>query len=80
MRRRELRFFVAMAAVCFAAMLPVLGRAAGAADEVFAAMRVDKVVPPRPAANLVLRAIDGTPIRLADFKGKIVVVGFLMAN
>jgi len=80
MRRRELRFFVAMAAVCFAAMLPVLGSAAGAADEAFAAMRVDKVVPPRPAANLVLQAIDGAPIRLADFKGKVLIVGFLMTN
>lgn len=76
----EVRFFVAMLAIHGAVMLPVPGRAAGAADNAFAAMRVDKVVPPRPAANLVLRAIDGTPIRLADFKGRVVVVGFLMTN
>jgi len=67
-------------AICITAMLPVPGRAARAANDAFAAMRVDPVVPPRPAANLVLQAIDGAPIRLADFKGKVLIVGFLMTN
>ncbi len=76
---REVRFLVAMIAIS-AVMLPAPGRAASAADDAFAAMRVEPVVPPRPAANLVLRATDGTPIRLADFKGKVVVIGFLLTN
>lgn len=77
---REVRFIVAIIAMFGAVMLPISGRAAGAADAAFAAMRVEPVVPPRPAANIVLRATDGTPIRLADFKDKVVVVAFLMTN
>lgn len=81
---REMRVFVAMygALMIPAAglMLPSAAGAAELADDAFAAMRVDPVVPPLPGAHLVLRAIDGTTIRLADFKGKVVVVGFLLTN
>lgn len=80
---REIRFFVAM--LGFASTFPEPASAAavkapGATGDPFAAMRVDPVVPPLPAAHLVLRATDGTSIQLADFKGKVVVVGFLLTN
>jgi cytochrome oxidase Cu insertion factor (SCO1/SenC/PrrC family) len=75
---REIRFFLAMFGC--ALTLPAPLRAAGAVDDAFAMMRVDPVVPPVPAAHLVLRATDGTSIRLADFKGKVVVIGFLLTN
>lgn len=77
---REVRVLVAMIAVVGAVMLPVRGRAASAADDAFAAMRVERVVPPRSIADLMLQATDGKPIRLADFKGKVVVIGFLLSN
>ncbi len=76
---REVRCFVALVAVCGAVMPPAPGRAAGTTNDAFTAMRVEPVVPPRPAGNIVLRSIDGPPIRFGDFKGKVVVVGFLMA-
>jgi cytochrome oxidase Cu insertion factor (SCO1/SenC/PrrC family) len=80
MSLRQLRFLVAMIAMFGAVMLPAPGRAAIAATDAFAAMRVEPVIPPRSAANLVLQATDGTPIQLADFKGKVVVVAFLLTN
>lgn len=72
----EFRVLVAMIAVVGAVMLPVRGRAAGAADDAFA----ERVVPPRSITDLVLQATDGKPIRLADFRGKVVVIGFLITN
>ncbi len=80
MSLRQLRFLVALIGMSGAVMLPVPGRAAGAAGDAFAAMRVEPVIPPRSAANLVLQATNGTSIRLADFKGKVVVIGFLLTN
>lgn len=61
-------------------MAPSAAAAAAGANDAFAAMRVDAVSPPLPAAHLALRAIDGTAIRLADYKGKVVVIGFLLTN
>ena len=76
-----IRFFVGMVAICGASMMhPAPASAAGRADDAFAAMRVEPVVPPLPTANLELRATDGTAIRLAHFKGKVAVIGFLLTN
>lgn len=61
-------------------MLLVSVVAAGADKNVFAAMRVERVVPPVSAADLVLRATDGSSIRLGDFKGKVVAISFLLTN
>ncbi len=80
MALREVRFLVAMIAMFGAVMIPGPVRAAGAARDAFAAMRVEPVIPPRSAANLVLQATNGTSIRLADFKGKVVVIAFLLTN
>lgn len=77
---RDVRFLIAMLAILIVAALPAEANAEGGADDAFAAMRVERVDPPRSVANLVLRGLDGTPIRLADFKGKVVLVGFLIAN
>lgn len=76
-----IRFFVGMVAMCGASMMLTAGAsAASTADDAFAAMRVEPVVPPLPAADLVLRATNGTAIRLAHFKGKVAVIGFLLTN
>jgi cytochrome oxidase Cu insertion factor (SCO1/SenC/PrrC family) len=76
----EIRFLLAVLAIYSAGLLPGPGSASAAAADAFATMRVEPVVPPRPVSHLVLRATDGTPIRLADFKGKVVVIGFLLTN
>jgi hypothetical protein len=81
MAHPRIRLFVGMVAMCGASMmLPAGASAAGTADDAFAAMRVDPVVPPLPTANLVLRGTNGTAIRLAHFKGKVAVIGFLLTN
>jgi cytochrome oxidase Cu insertion factor (SCO1/SenC/PrrC family) len=63
-----------------ALMLLVSVGAAGASKDVFAAMKAERVVPPVSAADLFLRAIDGSSIRLGDFKGKVVALSFLLTN
>ncbi len=80
MSLRQLRFLVASIAMLGAILVSAPGRAAVATRDAFAAMRVEPVTPPRSAAHLVLQATDGTPIRLADFKGRVVVVAFLLTN
>jgi hypothetical protein len=81
MAHRGIRFLVGMLPICGASMmLPAGAGAAGTADDAFAAMRVEPVVPPLPTANLVLRATNGTAIRLAHFRGEVVVIGFLLTN
>jgi hypothetical protein len=76
----KIRFMLAVLAIYSAWLLPGPGSASGAADDAFAMMRVEPVVPPQPVSHLVLRATDRTPIRLADFKGKVILIGFLLTN
>jgi cytochrome oxidase Cu insertion factor (SCO1/SenC/PrrC family) len=75
---RQLRW--ASSILGWALMLLVSVGAAGAGKDVFAAMRAERVVPPVLAADLVLRATDGSSIRLGDFKGKVVAISFLLTN
>jgi peroxiredoxin len=49
-----------------AAAVVALGLAEGAA----------RAVPPSPAPSVALTAADGQPVRMADFKGKVVLVDF----
>ncbi len=81
MEIRRIRRAVAICGcICGALTFPASVSAAGAANDAFAAMRVERVIPPMSVAGLVLPAIDGSPIRFADFKGKVVVLAVLSNN
>lgn len=69
------------ALLCCASMLLVPGRAGAkeTANEPFSAMRVRRIKP-TPTGQLVLKAAGGSPIRLADYRGKAVLVEFFIAN
>ena len=54
--------------------------AAGTAKDPFSAMRIRRIAPPVPAGNLVLPSTEGRQIRLSDFRGKVVLVEFFVAN
>jgi cytochrome oxidase Cu insertion factor (SCO1/SenC/PrrC family) len=56
------------------ALLFVATAAAAAPD--FAAMRVDRIDPPKPAPAFELPDITGAPHRLADLRGKVVMLFF----
>ena len=53
---------------------------AAATADAFAEMGVEPVIPPAAAPDLVLRAADGSSIRLADFRGKVVVLEFFVTT
>ena len=78
------RYFGWLGAVlcCACALLTIRGqaRAAEEAADPFAAMRVRRIAPPTSAAKLVLRASDGSRIRLSDFRSKAVLVEFFIAS
>jgi hypothetical protein len=80
----HLRYFRSLGAVlvcgCALSTLAASVDAAGAVKDVFPPMRLRRIAPPVPAGNLVLRGIDGHRIRLSDFRGKAVLVEFLMTN
>lgn len=84
MSRMHLRYFRSLGAMlacgCALSTLPASVDAAGAAKDAFPAMRLRRIAPPVPAGTLVLRSVDGRPIRLSDFRGKAVLVEFFMTN
>ena len=51
-----------------------------ATDDIFEAMRANRVVPPVPAPDVVLPGLDGGSIRLADLHGQAVILGFFVTN
>ncbi len=52
------------------------GPARAAEDNLFAAMRGTPVVPPAAAPDVAIPALNGGPLRLADLRGKLLIVGF----
>jgi hypothetical protein len=68
------RTFVASSV--FAAIAAVMP--ARAAGDPFSAMRVRRVSPPVPAAHVVLHGMDGRPIPLSGFRGKVVLLEFFL--
>jgi len=51
-----------------------------AADDVFNAMRANRVVTPMPAPGVTLPALDGGSMRLEDLRGRVVIVGFFVSG
>jgi cytochrome oxidase Cu insertion factor (SCO1/SenC/PrrC family) len=62
-----------MVVVLALALLTVGG--AGAAPD-FASLQVQPYQPPKPAPGFALPGLDGKVMRLADFRGKVVLVFF----
>ena len=54
--------------------------AAMAAEEPFAAMRARPAVPPAAAPDVVLQGLNGSPLRLAQLRGKAVILGFFVTT
>jgi hypothetical protein len=81
MNHRWLRTFAPMLGCACTLLTPLLSAGAEkAAKDPFSAMRVRRILPPVPAAKLVLHSADGRPIRLSDYRGKAVLVEFFLAN
>lgn len=53
-----------------------LGRHGLAAEDPFAALAVQRLTSPSPAPDLALPGLDGRTVRLKDFQGKVVLLGF----
>jgi cytochrome oxidase Cu insertion factor (SCO1/SenC/PrrC family) len=51
-----------------------------AEDDVFAAMKVTRVVPPVMAPDLEIPTATGSSLRLSDLRGKAVIVGFFVTT
>ena len=58
------------------AMAALLAATAAAAAPDFAALKVDEITPPKPAPAFELPDLDGRPQRLADLRGKVVMLFF----
>lgn len=62
-------------------ILAVAGVAsAQVAKDPFDAMTVHRPVEPFPAPDLAFRSLDGREVRLRDFRGKVVVLGFFTTS
>jgi len=51
-----------------------------AADDVFDAMRANRLATPRPAPGVTLPALDGGSMRLEDLRGRVVILGFFVSG
>ena len=51
-----------------------------AGDEVFAAMRANRIATAVPAPGVTLPALDGGSMRLEDLRGRVVILGFFVSG
>lgn len=72
---------------CLGALLLLAALALGAGpvqrtavDDLFDAMRANRVAPPVPAPDVTMSALDGGSIRLVDLQGHAVIVGFFVTG
>jgi len=63
-----------VAAVVLVAL--VAAALAAAATPSFDAMQIQPYEPPKPAPSFMLPDLDGKPVRLQDFRGKVVLLFF----
>jgi hypothetical protein len=63
-----------IAGLMIAAMAP-----AQAAEDAFVSMAVQRPAQPGPAPDLALPSLEGETVRLKDFRGKAVLLGFFTA-
>ena len=70
--------------VALIATVAVLTFGAGApsapVNDVFDAMRANRVTPPAAAPDVTLSTPDGRAVRLADLRGRAVIVGFFVTS
>jgi cytochrome oxidase Cu insertion factor (SCO1/SenC/PrrC family) len=78
MTERVLRVIsVAMVAALVISAGPAPRRAA---DDVFDAMRANRLATPMPAPGVTLPALDGGSMRLEDLRGRVVILGFFVSG
>jgi cytochrome oxidase Cu insertion factor (SCO1/SenC/PrrC family) len=78
MTERALRVvFVAMVAALVISAGPAPRRAV---DDVFDAMRANRLATPMPAPDVTLPALDGGSMRLEDLRGRVVILGFFVSG
>jgi cytochrome oxidase Cu insertion factor (SCO1/SenC/PrrC family) len=78
MTERALRVvFVAMVAALVIGAGPAPRRAV---DDVFDAMRANRLATRMPAPDVTLPALDGGSMRLEDLRGRVVILGFFVSG
>jgi hypothetical protein len=51
-----------------------------AADDLFDAMRANRIASPTPAPGVALATLDGGSMRLEDLRGRAVILGFFVSG
>ena len=73
---KQWRYARAFVGVLFGGLALWGGAAPTAAlEDVFAAMRAKRAIPPTSAPDLALPAVDGGTLQLAELRGKVVILG-----
>ncbi len=78
--RREGLARLALVSVIAALALGAASAERTVLDEIFEAMRANRVVPPVAAPDVALPAPNGNSMRLTDLRGKVVVLGFFVTT
>jgi len=75
------RFMRVVSIVMFAALVMGAGPTSRTtADDVFDAMRANRIASPAPAPGVTLAALDGGSMRLEDLRGRVVILGFFVSG
>jgi cytochrome oxidase Cu insertion factor (SCO1/SenC/PrrC family) len=80
-KREDIRMNRILARVLiFIALFLPLSNSLHAADDPFSALKASKVAPPEPAPDVTFPTLEGGSLRLADLKGKVVILGFFFTD
>ncbi len=67
------------ALILIALFLP-FSKSLHAAEDPFSGLKASKVAPPEPAPDVTFPTLEGESLRLADLKGKVVILGFFVTD